>query len=74
MKAAFPRIETVADLQVLADEQVVMRNLTDGAPIPDEVAQRIQERSQPIIERLRQTYGVIDDDTFQSLLSDDDDA
>jgi hypothetical protein len=71
MKTA-PPIDTTADPQALADEQIVMRNLTDGTPIPYEVAQRIQERSLPIMERLRQTYGVIDDDTFQALLSDDD--
>jgi hypothetical protein len=67
-------VDAATDPQALADEQVVLRNLTDGTPIPDEVAQRIHERSQPIIERLRQEYGVIDDETFQSLLSDDEDA
>ena len=69
------KIETLnetANPEALADEQAVLRNLADGTPIPDEIARRIRERTLPTIERIRHTHGVIDDETFQSLIGDDD--
>jgi hypothetical protein len=59
--------------EALAEEEAaVLRLLTDGTPVPAEIARRIDERAERITERIRRTHGVIDDTTFQSLLSDDD--
>jgi hypothetical protein len=70
MKAESPD-ETV-DPRLLAEkEAAVLRLLTEGTPVPPEIARRIDERADRITERIRRTHGVIDDDTFQSLMSDD---
>jgi hypothetical protein len=42
-----------------------------GAPIDPEVSARVHARAQAITDRLRATHGVIDEDTIQSLLNDD---
>jgi hypothetical protein len=60
--------------QAAADEQAVFRHAIDGTPVPPDVSQRVRERADRITERIRLTRGIIDDETFQSLLSDDDDA
>jgi hypothetical protein len=68
-------LNQTTDPQALAEEdEAVQRLLTDGTPIPEHIARRIDERADEITERIRRTHGVIDDKTFQSLLSDDDDA
>ena len=59
------------DPQQQADEEAVMRHVFDGKPLDPEVARRVQERGRRITEEIRRVHGLIDDDTFQSLLDDD---
>ena len=60
------------DPQVLADLNAVMKRLIDGTPVDPETSRRIEQRAARITEEIRRVHGVIDDDTFNSLLSDDD--
>jgi hypothetical protein len=53
------------------DTMAVLRHAFEQAPLDPEVARRVDERAARITEQLRQTYGVIDDETFQLLLADD---
>ena len=59
------------DPQQQADEEAVMRHVFDGKPLDPEVARRVQEHGRQITEEIRRVHGVIDDETFQSLLDDD---
>ena len=59
------------DPQQQADEEAVMRHAFDGKPLDPEVARRVQERGRRITEEIRRLHGLIDDETFQSLLDDD---
>jgi hypothetical protein len=59
------------DVQQQADEEAVMRHAFDGKPLDPEVARRVQERGRRITEEIRRVHGLIDDETFQSLLDDD---
>jgi hypothetical protein len=54
-----------------SDTGAVLRQAFEGAPLDPEVARRVDERAARITERIRQMRGVIDDDTFQTLLADD---
>ncbi|MCI0741751.1 MAG: hypothetical protein L0Y72_22185 [Gemmataceae bacterium] len=54
-----------------ADEEAVMKHFLHGTPIDPEVSARVHARAQAITARLRATHGVIDEDTIQSLLNDD---
>lgn len=54
-----------------SDLQAVLRHAFERAPLDPEVARRVDERAARITERIRQTRGVIDDETFQTLLADD---
>ena len=56
-----------------ADGEAVLRHAFHGEPLDPEVARRVHERAQKIIERNARTRGVIDDETFQMILDDDDD-
>ena len=58
------------DSQQLADEDAVMRHVFAGTPLDPEVARRVQERGRRITEEVRREHGLIDDETFQSLLDD----
>jgi hypothetical protein len=62
------------DPEVLADLDAVMKQIIDGTPIDPETSRRIEERADRITEEIRRTRGVMDDDRFQALLHDDDDA
>jgi hypothetical protein len=64
---------TATDPQVLADIEAVLRRITDGTPVDSETSRRIEERAARITEEIRRVHGVIDDDTFHALLSDDED-
>lgn len=57
-----------------ADFEAVIRHAFEGEPLDPEVARRIEERADRITEEIRRVHGVIDDETFQKLLSDDDDS
>jgi len=59
------------DPQQQADEEAVVRHVFDGKPLAPEVAERLQERGRRITEEIRRVHGLIDDETFQSLLDDD---
>lgn len=54
-----------------ADEEAVMKHFLHGTPIDPEVSARVHARAQAITDRIRATHGVIDEDTIQSLLDDD---
>ena len=62
------------DPQVLADLDAVMKRIIDGTPVDPDTSRRIEERADQITEEIRCTRGVMDDDRFQALLHDDDDA
>jgi hypothetical protein len=62
------------DPQVLADLEAVMRRISDGTAVDPETSRRIEERADLITEEIRRTRGVMDDERFQALLHDDDDA
>jgi hypothetical protein len=55
-----------------SDTEAVLKHAFEGAPLDPEVARRVDERAAQITEQIRQTHGVIDDETFQSLLADED--
>jgi hypothetical protein len=66
------KIEAMSDAALeKADEEAVMKHFLHGMPIDPEVSARVHARAQAITARLRATHGVIDDDTIQSLLNDD---
>jgi hypothetical protein len=62
------------DPQVRADLDAVMKRIIDGTPVDPETSRRIEERADRITVEIRRTRGVMDDDRFQALLHDDDDA
>ena len=62
------------DPQVLADLDAVMKRISDAAGVDPETSRRIEERGDCIRAEIRRTRGVMDDDRFQALLHDDDDA
>ena len=53
------------------DTRAVLRHAFEHAPLDPEVARRVDERADRITEQVRRTRGVIDDETFQTLLADD---
>jgi len=59
------------DLQVLADLDAVMKRIIDGTPVDPETARRIEERADRITEEIYRKRGLIEDETFQRLLDDD---
>jgi hypothetical protein len=54
-----------------SDTQAVLKHAFEGAPPDPEVARRVQARAARITEQIRQTHGVIDDETFQALLDEE---
>jgi hypothetical protein len=62
------------DPQVLADLDAVIKRMVDGTPVDPETSRRIEDRAERITEEIRRTRGLMDDDRFQALLHDDDDA
>jgi hypothetical protein len=65
--------QTGTDLQEQADFEAVLRDAFEGEPLDPEVARRVEERAHRITEEIRRVHGVIDDETFQEMLRDDDD-
>lgn len=55
-----------------SDTEAVFKHAFERAPLDPEVARRVDERAARITEQIRRRHGVIDDETFQSLLADDD--
>ena len=62
------------EAQVLTDLDAVMKQIIDGTPVDPETSRRIEERANRITEEILRTRGVMDDDRFQALLHDDDEA
>ena len=54
-----------------SDTEAVLRHAFERTPLDPEVARRVEERAARITEQVRRTHGVIDDETFKTLLSDD---
>lgn len=54
-----------------SDTEAVLRHAFEGTPLDPEIARRVEERAARITEQVRQVHGVIDDETFQALLADD---
>jgi hypothetical protein len=69
------KIETAAtdplDDSEHSDTAAVLRHAFERVPLDAEIARRLEERAARITEKLRRTHGVIDDETFQLLLADD---
>ena len=61
------------DPQEDADRDAVYRHAFEGQPLAPEIRRRVQERAVKITDQIYRTHGLIDDQTFQKLLSDDDD-
>jgi hypothetical protein len=55
-----------------ADTEAVLRHAFGRARLDPEIARRVDERAARITEQVRRTHGVIDDETFQTLLGDED--
>ena len=51
-----------------------MKRIVDGTPVDPETSRRIEERADRITEEILRTCGGMDDDRFQALLHEDDDA
>jgi hypothetical protein len=54
-----------------SDTAAVLKHAFEQAPLDPEVARRVDERAARITEQVRRTHGVIDDETFQLLLADE---
>jgi hypothetical protein len=64
--------EVDLDPQEEADSEAVFRHAFEELPLDPEVARRVEERADRIIEQNFRARGCIDDETFQKLLDDDD--
>jgi hypothetical protein len=63
---------TGTDAQERADAEAVLRHAFHGEPLDPEVARRVHERAARVSEDIRRLHGVIDDEAFEALISDDD--
>jgi hypothetical protein len=54
-----------------ADSDAVLEAFTAGRPVDPEVARRVHERAARVTQEMYRVHGLIDDATFQSILSDD---
>lgn len=61
-----------SDLQELADRDAVYQHAFEGQPFDPELRRRVRERAARVTEGIHRTRGLIDDETFQKLLGDDD--
>ena len=70
MSTATAATDPLADSEH-SDTEAVLRHAFQGAPLDPEVGRRVDERAARITEQIRRTHGVIADETFQTLLADD---
>src|SRR5580704_2468813 len=70
MNSETPTTDPLADSEH-SDTEAVLRHAFERAPLDPEVARRVDERAARITAQIRRTHGVIDDETFQLLLADD---
>ena len=54
-----------------ADAEAVLRHAFHGEPLDAEITRRVHERAEKITEEVYRRHGLIDDQTFQQLLDDD---
>jgi hypothetical protein len=59
------------DPQEQADSEAVLRHAFHREPLDPEIARRVHERAAKVTEEVYRTRGLIDDETFQSLLDDE---
>ena len=64
---------TGTDYREQADDEAVLRHAFEGEALDPEIARRVEQRANRITEEIRRVHGIIDDETFQELLRDDDD-
>jgi hypothetical protein len=65
--------QTGTDPQEQADFEAVLRHAFEGEPLDPDVGRRVEQRALRLTEEIQRVHGVIDDETFQELLRDDDD-
>jgi hypothetical protein len=53
------------------DVRVVLEHLVSGKPLDPVVLQRVRARAEQVSADIRRNRGLVDDDTFQSLLDDE---
>lgn len=70
---AIERDHTDNDPLERADALAVYRHVFSGGSLDPEVARRVHERAAKVTEEIYRTHGLIDDETFQKMISDDDD-
>jgi hypothetical protein len=54
-----------------ADAAAVLERLVSGAPLDPAIAKRVHARAERVTEDIRRVHGLVDDNTFQSLLDDE---
>ena len=54
-----------------ADATAVLERLVSGEPLDPAIVERVHARAERVTEDIRRTHGLVDDDTFQSLLDDE---
>lgn len=54
-----------------ADTAAVLEQFVSGTPLDPTIAERVHARAARVTEDIRRTRGLVDDDTFQSLLDDE---
>jgi hypothetical protein len=59
------------DVQRRSDAAAVIEQFATGHTVEAGVADRIRARAEQVTDSIRRERGLVDDDTFQSLLDDD---
>ena len=54
-----------------ADTAAVMEHLVSGKPLDPAILDRVRARAEQVTADLRRDHGMVDDETFQSLLDDE---
>jgi hypothetical protein len=54
-----------------ADAAAVLERLVSGAPLDPAISERVHARAERVTEDIRRAHGLVDDNTFQSLLDDE---
>jgi hypothetical protein len=53
------------------DAAAVLDHLVSGKPIDPTIMERVRARAEQVTADIRREHGLVDDDTFQSLLDDE---
>jgi hypothetical protein len=54
-----------------ADTAAVLEHLVSGQPLDPTIVERVRARAEQVTADLRRDHGLVEDDTFQSLLDDE---